>query len=161
VAGEKARWRADGESCTDVPAECPISDAIVLDRGALHAVGRVVPWPVTKAWYTEVRATVDEATDIVGYPVCAPGTRGTGCPDGKRNRVERTRAHALLSGGGGAPCGGGLFGRIGVFAMASAVRGAGEGRKGMGGLATDKNSLLPGITAMLARGGTTCGPLGA
>ena len=109
----------------------------------------------------EVRATVDEATDIVGY---IPYVRRIAPRDGltlheSDNRVELDRAaHALEMAAAGRRVVVVSSGDPGVFAMASALFEALE--KGPNDWLAIDIRVLPGITAMLAAAARLGAPLG-
>ena len=109
----------------------------------------------------EVRATVDAATDIVGY---IPYVRRIAPRDGltlheSDNRVELDRAaHALEMAAAGRRVVVVSSGDPGVFAMASALFEALE--KGPNDWLAIDIRVLPGITAMLAAAARAGAPLG-
>jgi precorrin-3B C17-methyltransferase len=109
----------------------------------------------------EVRATVDAATDIVGY---IPYVRRIAPRDGltlheSDNRVELDRAaHALEMAAAGRRVVVVSSGDPGVFAMASALFEALE--KGPEDWLAIDIRVLPGITAMLAAAARLGAPLG-
>ncbi len=109
----------------------------------------------------EVRATVDAATDIVGY---IPYVRRIAPRDGltlheSDNRVELDRAaHALEMAAAGRRVVVASSGDPGVFAMASALFEALE--KGPNDWLAIDIGVLPGITAMLAAAARLGAPLG-
>lgn len=108
----------------------------------------------------EVRAVVDEATDIVGYiPYVARIAPRDGLTlHATDNRVEVDRAaHALEMAAAGRRVAVVSSGDPGVFAMASAVFEAMEDRPDLQAVSV---SILPGITAMLAAAARAGAPLG-
>ena len=108
----------------------------------------------------EVRAVVDEATDIVGYiPYVARIAPRDGLTlHATDNRVEVDRAaHALKMAAAGRRVAVVSSGDPGVFAMASAVFEAMEDRPDLQAVSV---SILPGITAMLAAAARAGAPLG-
>lgn len=108
----------------------------------------------------EVRAVVDEATDIVGYiPYVARIAPRDGLTlHATDNRVEVDRAaHALEMAAAGRRVTVVSSGDPGVFAMASAVFEAMEDRPDLQAVSV---SILPGITAMLAAAARAGAPLG-
>lgn len=108
----------------------------------------------------EVRAVLDEATDVVGYiPYVArvvPRDGLTLHPSDNRVELDRARA-ALLMAAEGKRVVVVSSGDPGVFAMASAVFEALEGRPDWQALDI---RVLPGITAMLAAAAAAGAPLG-
>jgi precorrin-3B C17-methyltransferase len=108
----------------------------------------------------EVRSTLDAATDVIGYfPYVARVTpREDLTLHGSDNRVELDRAaHALQLAAAGARVVIVSSGDPGVFAMASALFEALEGRPDLIDLDI---RILPGITAMLAASARAGAPLG-
>lgn len=108
----------------------------------------------------EVRAVIDEATDIVGYiPYVARIAPRDGLTlHATDNRVEVDRAaHALEMAAAGRRVTVVSSGDPGVFAMASAVFEAMEDRPDLQAVSV---SILPGITAMLAAAARAGAPLG-
>ncbi|MCB1342509.1 MAG: precorrin-3B C(17)-methyltransferase [Pseudooceanicola sp.] len=108
----------------------------------------------------QVSAALAEATDVVGYiPYVARVTPRPGLTlHPSDNRVERDRAaHALSMAAEGRRVVVVSSGDPGVFAMASAVFEALEGRAEWDGVQVE---VLPGITAMLAAAARAGAPLG-
>ena len=108
----------------------------------------------------EVRAAMDDATDVLGYvPYVArvPERDGlTRHPSDNREELDRAR-HALELAASGRHALVVSSGDPGVFAMASALFEAMEGRPDWQGLGVE---VLPGITAMLAAAAAAGAPLG-